>query len=549
MAGRGGMEWEVGRRRDSEDVIVLSPGPPARRRPPPVKAVEPDPGGFAYEPPEKLFYKTRVCETFVTSGRCMFEDGCTFAHGDEELRPSLTACAGGWRKPSPSLAAPPVAVAVAPTPPPAHVVHELLARGSGSGGGHRAITKVCFEFRDKGTCYFGETCAFPHVSAAEIRQGSRLSSMSSSSWEMPARRSVAVTVPRTFVSVPPVAPPPPHYRVNNNSSSSSRYNAASMAAAAPPAASDANLVAQQPPPEQGGRKMTRLEMLSLKKMTGIYGDWLEGFDLSIAQEKLVNSTGGSTASSSHLVYPSKSKRLSWHPRIFLYEGFLSDMECDHLVSTGRGNMDSSLAFTDGDRNSSYNNIEDIVVSKIEDRISLWSFLPKENGENIQVLKYGVNRRGSIKEEPKSSTGGHWLATILIYLSDVKQGGETVFPRSEMKDAQAKEGAPSQCSGYAVRPAKGNALLLFNLRPDGEIDKDSQYEECPVLEGEKWLAIKHIHLRKLDSPKSSLASEDECTDEDDRCVSWAASGECDRNPVFMIGSSDYYGSCRKSCRVC
>jgi hypothetical protein len=166
MAGRGGMEWEVGRRRDSEDVIVLSPGPPARRRPPPVKAVEPDPGGFAYEPPEKLFYKTRVCETFVTSGRCMFEDGCTFAHGDEELRPSLTACAGGWRKPSPSLAAPPVAVAVAPTPPPAQVVHELLARGSGSGGGHRAITKVCFEFRDKGTCYFGETCAFPHVSAA-----------------------------------------------------------------------------------------------------------------------------------------------------------------------------------------------------------------------------------------------------------------------------------------------------------------------------------------------------------------------------------------------
>lgn len=69
----------------------------------------------------------------------------------------------------------------------------------------------------------------------------------------------------------------------------------------------------------------------------------------------------------------------------MYEGFLSDMECDHLVSTvifvtllsqliicicvieayllmfslsqGRGNMDSSLAFTDGDRNSSYNNIE------------------------------------------------------------------------------------------------------------------------------------------------------------------------------------------------
>ncbi|KAF0920398.1 hypothetical protein E2562_034852 [Oryza meyeriana var. granulata] len=130
------MEREGSHRRESEDVIVLSPGPPVRRRPPPpppppAKAVEVA-ASAVYEPPEKLFYKTRLCETFVSSGRCMYEDGCTFAHGSEELRPSLTACAGG---------------------------------GS-VGGGYRSITKVCFEFRDKGTCHFGETCAFPHVSAA-----------------------------------------------------------------------------------------------------------------------------------------------------------------------------------------------------------------------------------------------------------------------------------------------------------------------------------------------------------------------------------------------
>uniref|UniRef100_A0A0D9UXE1 procollagen-proline 4-dioxygenase n=1 Tax=Leersia perrieri TaxID=77586 RepID=A0A0D9UXE1_9ORYZ len=273
------------------------------------------------------------------------------------------------------------------------------------------------------------------------------------------------------------------------------------------------------------------------------------FNASIRQENLVNSTSGSTAATSGVFDPSKSKRLSWHPRVFLYEGFLSDMECGHLVSMARGNMKPSSVVTDGDSNSSYNNIEDTVVSKIEDRISLWSFLPKEYGESIQVFKYGVNKSDSVKDEPKSGNGSHRLVTILMYVSDVKQGGETVFPRSEMKDAQAKEGALSQCSGYAVRPAKGNAILLFNLKPDGEPDKDSQYEECSVLEGEKWLAIKHIHLRKNDYPKSSLASEDECTDEDDRCVSWAASGECDRNPVFMMGSPDYYGSCRKSCRVC
>lgn len=168
---------------------------------------------------------------------------------------------------------------------------------------------------------------------------------------------------------------------------------------------------------------------------------------------------------------------------------------------------------------------------------------------MQILKFGANKSDYNKDEPQSSSGGVRFVTILMYLSDVKQGGETVFPRSELKDTQAREGIPSECPGHAVKHVKGNAILLFNLRPDGVIDKDIQYETCSVPEGEKWLAIKHIHLSKIDTPKSPVASDDECTDEDDRCVSWAAGGECDRNPVFMMGSPDYYGTCRKSCRVC
>ncbi|CAM0879864.1 unnamed protein product [Alopecurus aequalis] len=242
------------------------------------------------------------------------------------------------------------------------------------------------------------------------------------------------------------------------------------------------------------------------------------------------------------------------------QGFLSQMECDHLVSMGRGKIGSSLLVTDGDRNISQNNDagimlrladrKDIVVSKIEDRISLWSFIPKEHGESMQVLMYGANHSDHNKDETQSSSGGNRLVTILMYLSDIKQGGETVFPRSELKDTRAKEGTLSECAGYAVKPAKGDAILLFNSRPDGVADKDSQYEACSVLEGEKWVAVKHMHASKIEEPKSSSASEDDdCTDEDDKCVGWAAAGECERNPVFMIGSPDYYGTCRKSCLAC
>ncbi|XP_047059328.1 probable prolyl 4-hydroxylase 6 isoform X2 [Lolium rigidum] len=285
------------------------------------------------------------------------------------------------------------------------------------------------------------------------------------------------------------------------------------------------------------------------------------FDLNIAQPKLLNFTDVSLAASSHVDYdPSKSKRLSWHPRVFLYEGFLSHMECDYLVSMARGKIGSSLLVTDGARNISENNgdagiklhladSKDIVISKIEDRISLWSFIPKEHGESMQILKYGANQSDPNKDITQSSSGGNRIVTILMYLSDIKQGGETVFPRSELKDTQAKEVALSECAGYALKPIKGSAILLFNVKPDGAIDKDSQYEVCSVLQGDKWLAIKHMRASKIEKPRSSPPPDDDCTDEDDKCVGWAAAGECERNPVFMIGSADYYGTCRKSCRAC
>lgn len=152
-AGRRSSSWE------KSPVIVLPAGsaaalwqqaPPHR---PQRQAGAEGPETFLPEPPEKVFYKTRLCEKFENGGRCAYEDGCTFAHGHAELRPPLPL--------------PPTARRSRMVMPP---VDAAADGGSGRSGSpsfnYFGAGKVCFEFRDKGTCYFGDKCNFSHASPA-----------------------------------------------------------------------------------------------------------------------------------------------------------------------------------------------------------------------------------------------------------------------------------------------------------------------------------------------------------------------------------------------
>ncbi|KAK1306456.1 hypothetical protein QJS10_CPA10g00401 [Acorus calamus] len=263
-------------------------------------------------------------------------------------------------------------------------------------------------------------------------------------------------------------------------------------------------------------------------------------------------------------------QLSSHPRVFLYEGFLSEEECDHLITLGRDKLEKSMAVDQVSRNNTMIKVptdsvmslskgQDEIVSRIEERIALWTLLPKENGEDIQILHYTAEQRDQPYNEYYNDTanlglGGQRVATVMMYLSDVKQGGETIFLKSELQSFQRKDETWSECASkrIAVKPIKGNALLFFNLHPNTTLDESSFQGDCPALAGEKWSATKWIHVSSIESRKrkrSPPSDDPECTDEEDSCVSWAAMGECQKNPVYMLGTPDYYGSCRKSCNAC
>lgn len=263
--------------------------------------------------------------------------------------------------------------------------------------------------------------------------------------------------------------------------------------------------------------------------------------------------------------PTRVSQLSWNPRAFLYRNFLTDAECDHLIFLARDKLQKSMV-ADNESGKSVmseirtssgmflNKAQDEIVASVEDRIAAWTFLPIENGEAMQVLHYELGQKYEphfdyFHDKINQAMGGHRIATVLMYLSDVVKGGETVFPNAETKDSQPKDDSWSECAkgGYSVKPNKGDALLFFSLRPDATTDQSSLHGSCPVIEGEKWSATKWIHVRSFEVSNRKIS--EGCVDENDSCTHWASIGECKKNPTYMVGSPDSPGACRKSCQVC
>uniref|UniRef100_I1P7X5 procollagen-proline 4-dioxygenase n=1 Tax=Oryza glaberrima TaxID=4538 RepID=I1P7X5_ORYGL len=288
--------------------------------------------------------------------------------------------------------------------------------------------------------------------------------------------------------------------------------------------------------------------------------------LFVAGDSYATAAGGGGGGGGRRFDASRAVDVSWRPRAFLYEGFLSDAECDHLISLAKqGKMEKSTV-VDGESGESVTSKvrtssgmfldkkQDEVVARIEERIAAWTMLPTENGESMQMLRYGQGEKYEphfdyIRGRQASARGGHRIATVLMYLSNVKMGGETVFPDAEARLSQPKDETWSDCAeqGFAVKPTKGSAVLFFSLYPNATFDPGSLHGSCPVIQGEKWSATKWIHVRSYD--ENGRRSSDKCEDEHALCSSWAAAGECAKNPGYMVGTSESPGFCRKSCNVC
>lgn len=183
-----------------------------------------------------------------------------------------------------------------------------------------------------------------------------------------------------------------------------------------------------------------------------------------------------------------------HPRVIVFGGLLADAECDELLSLACTRMTRSATLnldTGADEVHEARTSEGMffkrganeLCARIEARIAALLDWPLENGEGLQVLRYGPGAEyrphHDYFDPAKPGTagilarGGQRVASLVMYLNTPKRGGATTFP-----DA-----------GMEVAAVKGNAVFFSYDRPHPMTR--TLHGGAPVQEGEKWVATKWL----------------------------------------------------------
>jgi hypothetical protein len=124
-------------------------------------------------------------------------------------------------------------------------------------------------------------------------------------------------------------------------------------------------------------------------------------------------------------------------------------------------------------------------------------------EPDQVLAPHFDANRSAETED-ANRGGQTLATLMVYLNDVENGGLTRFGRLPA----APDSTEPEETKLTFRPKMGDALLFFPADAMGQFDERTEHEGCPAVD-EKWIARIWRHKGRVPPPfglsESSLNS--------------------------------------------
>jgi prolyl 4-hydroxylase len=244
------------------------------------------------------------------------------------------------------------------------------------------------------------------------------------------------------------------------------------------------------------------------ELAALAGNWLLADEILSGRKERSEAWGRLRAAvdiSAWLRIP-QAAEISREPRIAVVDGFISTQACDWLIRVAGPHLKQAQIFDnptggrrdDGRRNNSAAELHlscmDTVVAFLRARIAALAEVPIAwlNAESCQIMHYrpgeefvphydflDVSYAGLAHDV---ASNGQRAMTLLVYLNEEYENGQTAFPLLER----------------SFRGRKGDALFFWNVTHDGAPDQRTLHAGTPPTSGEKWLLSQWIRRRGVAS---------------------------------------------------
>ncbi|WP_418909822.1 2OG-Fe(II) oxygenase [Bacillus pinisoli] len=214
---------------------------------------------------------------------------------------------------------------------------------------------------------------------------------------------------------------------------------------------------------------------------------MDAKDLSMKEQTIFNHSGNKIITEDRVV---KIIAKVEEPLVVVLGNVLSDEECDELIRLSQDRMERSKvgsvrAVNELRTSSSVFLPEDEsdVVTRVEKRISQIMNIPVEHGEGLQILNYQIGQEYKAHFDFFTSASkvvkNPRISTMVMYLNDVEEGGETYFPELKLY----------------VSPQKGMAVYFEYFYDDQTLNDLTLHGGAPVIVGDKWAATQWMRRQR------------------------------------------------------
>ncbi|MGL4523165.1 MAG: 2OG-Fe(II) oxygenase [Bacilli bacterium] len=170
------------------------------------------------------------------------------------------------------------------------------------------------------------------------------------------------------------------------------------------------------------------------------------------------------------------------PLVVVLDNVLSKEECEHIIELASEQMKRSKVGSSRDTSSIRNSSSTFLpehgsanVLTIEKRVAEIMGIPYSHGEGLQILNYAIGQEYKAHHDyfkaGSKAAANPRISTLVMYLSDVEEGGETYFPHLKL----------------SVKPQQGMAVYFEYFYDSEALNEQTLHGSAPVVVGNKWAA--------------------------------------------------------------